>query len=105
MYSMVDHLENVYSSFNQVYMAGLMTAPMVLIELVLMKIMYQNKKLNALIASVSVIALAGFFAAIRFQAGVGDKQFLRSMIPHHAGAVLMCEQSKISDEEIKALCS
>ncbi|MBN8538956.1 MAG: DUF305 domain-containing protein [Pseudobdellovibrionaceae bacterium] len=104
MYAMVDSFRNVYSSYNQVYMAGLMTAPMVFIELVLMKMMYQNKKLNALIAAVSVIALAGFFAAIRFQVGIGDKQFLRSMIPHHAGAVLMCEQSKISNEEIKALC-
>jgi uncharacterized protein (DUF305 family) len=26
------------------------------------------------------------------------------MIPHHAGAVLMCEQAPIQDVEIKALC-
>jgi uncharacterized protein (DUF305 family) len=35
---------------------------------------------------------------------VSDKQFLRSMIPHHAGAILMCEQAPIEDAEIKALC-
>lgn len=29
MYSMTDHLENVYNSLNQVYMAGLMVSPMV----------------------------------------------------------------------------
>jgi uncharacterized protein (DUF305 family) len=34
---------------------------------------------------------------------VGDKQFLRSMIPHHAGAILMCEKASIKDAEIRAL--
>jgi hypothetical protein len=36
MYAMVDGWSNVYGSFNQAYMAGLMTAPMLLIELALM---------------------------------------------------------------------
>jgi uncharacterized protein (DUF305 family) len=26
------------------------------------------------------------------------------MIPHHAGAILMCEQASIPDQEIKDLC-
>jgi uncharacterized protein (DUF305 family) len=26
------------------------------------------------------------------------------MIPHHAGAILMCEQASIVDPEIKELC-
>ena len=42
MYSMVDSAGEVYNSFNQVYMAGLMTAPMVVIELVLMAGMYRT---------------------------------------------------------------
>ena len=37
MYAMVDLFANVYSNVNQVYMAGLMTAPMVVIELVVMR--------------------------------------------------------------------
>lgn len=41
--------------------------------------------------------------AIRDQSGVGDRQFLRSMIPHHAGALLMCGEAPIADE-VKALC-
>tara|TARA_B110001454_G_scaffold219192_1_gene251150 strand:- start:33020 stop:33496 length:477 start_codon:yes stop_codon:yes gene_type:complete len=105
MYSMVDRFENVYSSFNQVYMAALMTAPMVFIEMVLMKMMYPNKKKNLAIVVSSILAGVLFFALIRFQSGVGDKQFLRSMIPHHAGAILMCKEANINDEEIKNLCS
>lgn len=36
---------------------------------------------------------------------IGDRQFLRSMIPHHASAILMCEQAGISDARIKQLCA
>lgn len=49
MYAMVNTFANVYSNFNQVYMAGLMTAPMVVIELVVMRGMYHNKTRNAVI--------------------------------------------------------
>jgi uncharacterized protein (DUF305 family) len=44
-------------------------------------------------------------AATQQQVEVSDTQFLRSMIPHHAGAILMCEESPIQDAEIEALCS
>jgi len=35
---------------------------------------------------------------------VGNQQFLDSMIPHHSRAILLCEQSNITDPEIKDLC-
>jgi uncharacterized protein (DUF305 family) len=104
MYAMVDSFANVYSNWNQIYMAGLMTAPMILIEIVVMRSMYMNRKINALILAGSVVALIGFFALIRNQTAITDKQFLRSMIPHHAGAVLMCEQSPVQEPALKELC-
>jgi uncharacterized protein (DUF305 family) len=104
MYAMVNIIGNVYNNFNEFYMAGLMTAPMVLIELIVMKAMYQDKRRNALIITASVIALIGFFILIRQQAAISDKQFLRSMIPHHASAILMCEHASLDDPEIKELC-
>ena len=104
MYAMVNVFANVFSSFNQFYMAGLMTAPMAIFEMALMGMMYPNKKLNIAIIAVSVLLLIFFWIGIRQQIGIGDKQFLRSMIPHHAGAILMCEKASITDPEIKALC-
>lgn len=104
MYAMVDRLADVYPSFNQFYMAGLMTAPMVVIELALMGAMYGNKKLNAVLIAIAIIAGLGFFTFIRQQTAIADTQFLKSMIPHHAGAILMCEQASIQDPEIKTLC-
>jgi uncharacterized protein (DUF305 family) len=105
MYAMVNSFENVFNNINQVYMAGLMASPMVLIELLLMGSMYPDRNLNWLLAAASVVAGLIFFALIRGQVAVADHQFLRSMIPHHAGAILMCEKAPISDPEIKTLCS
>ena len=104
MYGMVNVIGNVYNNLNQFYMAGLMTAPMVVIELSVMKAMYQDKGRNALIIAGSVIATVVFFLLIRQQTAISDKQFLRSMIPHHAGAILMCERASIQDPDIKSLC-
>lgn len=104
MYAMVDRLENVYPNINQFYMAGLMTAPMVIIEVLLMRSMYPNRTANIAVIAVSVVALAAFWLLIRNQAAVGDAQFLKSMIPHHAGAVLMCEQAPVQDSAIRELC-
>jgi uncharacterized protein (DUF305 family) len=104
MYAMVDRAANVYGNLNQVYMAGLMTAPMVLIELAVMGAMYQNKRLNvAIMVAATVLGLL-FFAGIRQQAAIGDTQFLKSMIPHHAGALLMCNEAPLTDAEIQQLC-
>lgn len=104
MYAMVNAVDNVYMNFNQVYMAGLMAAPMVLIELAVMRSMYHNKRLNALLAGAAIVAAVLFFLFIRRQTAIGDRQFLRSMIPHHAGAILMCNEAPIRDADVKRLC-
>ncbi len=104
MYAMVDRFSNVLPNWNQAYMAALMTAPMVLIELLLMRSMYRRPRLNVLVAAVAIVVGVGAFVAIRKQSAIGDRQFLRSMIPHHAAAILMCEESAIEDPEVRALC-
>ncbi len=105
MYMMVNQLTNVYNNLNQFYMAGMMTAPMVIIELLLMNSMYPNKMLNSILMLVMVILLIGFIFGIRNQTGISDKEFLKSMIPHHGGALLMCSEAPIQDAEIKKLCT
>jgi uncharacterized protein (DUF305 family) len=104
MYAMVNTFNNVFPNLNQFYMAGIMTAPMLIMEAVLMGSMYENKRLIRIIMGISIIVLIVFFIFIRQQTGITDGEFLRSMIPHHAGAILMCEQAPIQDSEIKALC-
>ena len=104
MYAMVNTFANVIPNVNQFYMAGFMTVPMIFIEMALMGSMYMDKKLNTIIIGVSSILLIAFFVFIRQQSAVSDKQFLKSMIPHHASAILMCEKANLQDPEIKDLC-
>jgi uncharacterized protein (DUF305 family) len=104
MYAMVNTFGNVIPNINQFYMAGLMTMPMVILEIVLMGSMYMNKKLNTFIIALSTIVLIAFFLLIRQQSAVTDKQFFKSMVPHHASAILMCEKANLQDLEIKDLC-
>lgn len=103
MYAMVDKLANVIPNINQLYMSGLMASPMLIIELLLMGKMYPNKKLNKVLMGVGVLAMVLFWSGIRQQTAVGDVQFLKSMIPHHAGAILMVEESNLVDPEVRKL--
>ena len=34
----------------------------------------------------------------------GRRVAMRSMIPHHAGAILMCEEASIQDQRVRDLC-
>ncbi len=104
MYMMVDEIANVFPNVNQIYMAGMMTAPMLIFELALMGTMYPNKRANAALMALSAAAGISFIAAIRTQAAVTDTQFMKSMIPHHAGAILMCNRAALQDPEIQDLC-
>lgn len=104
MYAMVDRFSNVYSNLNQLYMAGIMTMPMILIELFLMRSMYLNQKLNRIIIFSSIMLFGILLYFERKQIAIYDKEFLKSMIPHHAAALLMCKESHLQDPEIIQLC-
>lgn len=104
MYAMIDTLQSFFGNINQAYMAIMMAAPMVPIMILTMRSMYSHARLNAILHVGSAIVFLLAFAAIRYQTAVGDRQFLRSMIPHHSGAILMCQEAKLSDPQIKRLC-
>lgn len=104
MFVMIDGLGSFYNNLNMVYMTLMMVAPMVVLMILAMGHMFPNKRANAAILAVSAIAFAGAFALIRTQTTIGDTAFLRSMIPHHSGAILMCREASLTDPEVKRLC-
>lgn len=104
MFTMIEGLEHFRHNLNMAYMAVMMTAPMLVIEAVLMGQMYRNKRALAAVAVSGMVAFLLFFVFMRQQTAIDDTQFLKSMIPHHSGAILMCGRADVSDPEIKKLC-
>jgi hypothetical protein len=101
---LIDRLEHFQANINRVYMALIMAFPMVIVMLLVMPSMFKNKKLNASLYALFGALIVLVYLLMRTQTPVGNVQFLRSMIPHHSSAILMCEQAAITDPEITALC-
>jgi uncharacterized protein (DUF305 family) len=104
MFAMIAGWGEFIQNLNFLYMALVMWAPMGALMLLTMNMMYRNKRLNMILFAAFGIIFLLSLIGIRQQSLVGDDQFLRSMIPHHSGAILMCEKSSIRDPGIKQLC-
>lgn len=104
MFAMIDGMAEFYNNLNMAYMALMMVAPMAILMLVMMRSMYANRRLNVAIGVGFAVTFVLAFLFTRQQTAIGDVQFLRSMIPHHSGAILMCREAKLADPEIETLC-
>ena len=104
MYAMADRIGRVYFNLSNVYMTGLMAGIMVPIMLLSMPGMFTDAKLTAVAWASSVALLGVSWFLLRTEAGVGETQFLRAMIPHHSAAIQMCQESSLTDPRITALC-
>lgn len=104
MFSMTDGWGDFRNNLNMVYMALTMVAPMGIIMLATMGGMYTNKGLNlALYAGLAVLFVVAF-TGTRTQALIDNRQFIDSMIPHHSGAILMCREASLTDQDLVNLC-
>jgi hypothetical protein len=104
MFAMIWSWGEFVQNLNFLYMALVMWAPMAIVMLATMGMMYKNKKLNMILyAGFALIFLLSWWG-IRDQGLVGDRQFVRSMIPHHSGAILMCNRASLRDAEVRDLC-
>lgn len=104
MFVMIDGLGSFYNNPNMLYMTLMMVAPMVVLMILAMRHMFPSARANAALLVAAVVVFLASFALIRTQTTIGDTAFLRSMIPHHSGAILMCREASLSDLEIVELC-
>jgi hypothetical protein len=103
MYAMADRWDHVYFNLSNVYMTGLMAGSMIPIMFLTMPGMFKNKALNIAFWLGTAALLAVCWFGLRAEAGVGDRQFLRAMIPHHSAAIQMVNDSSITDPRVKTL--
>lgn len=104
MFAMIWSFGEFVQNINFLYMALVMWAPMAIVMMLTMKSMFMNASLNMILyaglAAVFLLSLWG----IRTQGLVDDRRFLESMIPHHSGALTMCNRSSLRDAEVRDLC-
>jgi len=105
MFTMIWSLGDLFNNLNTFYMALMMATPMGVLMLLFMGSMYGNARVNTVLYAGFALIFALSFYAMRDQSLIGDRQFLRSMIPHHSGAILMCREAAIEDPEIRTLCA
>lgn len=103
-YAAIASFDHLVPNINKAYMAAIMAAPMLAINLLMNASMYENQRALRIVLAASGLVFVLGFSFIRQQSFVGDEAFLRSMIPHHSSAILMCEQASIEDPEIVELC-
>ena len=103
--SMIRTWEHFYFNPSNLYMAVIMVTAMAVLMVVGMWSMFKNTKINiALLLGFIVLFIATLLLG-RAEAGVGNEGFLKSMIPHHSRAILVCQESNITDPEIQDLCA
>lgn len=103
MFLNVDSANHIYLSITRLYMTLLMVSPMAMLMLAFMANMYKNKKLNALIITLSISVFVASLAFLRTQTFVSDVQYMKAMIPHHSSAILTSQNAGIKDPEVRKL--
>lgn len=104
MFSMIWTTRDFFNNLNTLYMVLMMVAPMGVLMLAMMRMMYPDQRLNLLLHAGFVLLFAVGLIGMRDQTLIGDRDFIRSMIPHHSGAILMCREAQLRDPEIVKLC-
>lgn len=97
-------LDHFYLNLSNLYISLTGVGAMGLIMFLAMRGMFTDARMSGITVIALVTVLVGGFLLARTETFVGDKAFLESMIPHHSRAVLVCQESQLTDPEIVELC-
>ena len=104
MYLLMYVMVGSHSDVNQFQMTVLMTAPMVLIEIILMNELYRNKRLNRTIIVLSLVFTIGCWFLIREQTTIFEALFSNPGNAPHLGASMAGHESAGTNPDIEKLC-
>ena len=103
MYFNTYAFKHVRWSETRFYMTFIMGGAMAIVMLGYMLGMYKNTKANIAIFAGSALMLLGALYLVRSQTTVGDRSYMKAMIPHHSIAILTSERSNIEDVRVREL--
>lgn len=103
MFLNADQFDHVYLSNTRTYMTLLMVAPMAISMMLFMWSMYENKKLNYAILTVSAVVFIATLTMLRNQTLIKDVQYMKAMIPHHSSAIMVSQKATFEDPETEQL--
>ena len=66
IYALIDVFGNEGRSSNHLLMAGILTLPMIIIEIVLMGGMYRNRSINLVVILLSIITFIAWYCLIHY---------------------------------------
>lgn len=104
MFSEIDQLAHFRFALGMFWSTIAMVAAMGIVMVLTMSDMLPDRRVNMTLLAAFALVLVLSFAAARTEALMGDDAFLRSMIPHHASAIHMCNQATLTDPETIELC-
>lgn len=105
MYLNTYAFEHVRWSETRFYMVFLMGGAMAIVMLSFMLDMYSNRKINLAIYSGAAIVFLLALWLVRSQVTVGDRSYMKAMIPHHSIAIMTSERAGIEDIRVRALAN
>lgn len=85
------------------YMTFVMGAAMTVVMLTFMMKMYTDQKVNLILFGSAAIVFLMALWLVRSQSTVGDRSYMRAMIPHHSIAILTSERAGIEDIRVRDL--
>ena len=91
---------HIQFSQSRLFMALVMGGTMGLVMLAWMMGMYRDTRANLVVVGLSILLIAGGVILDRTQATVGDRSFMRAMIPHHSLAITRSERFNVDDARV-----
>ena len=105
MYQLVYSLDHATISLNRLVSSLVMGCVMTLIMLGFMWPMINGKTTKVAVVVAATLVGAGILAINRDQTLIADKQFMKSMIPHHSIAINNARKSDIRDPRVQRLAN
>jgi FlaA1/EpsC-like NDP-sugar epimerase len=103
MYLNTYSADHLFFSETRFWMAFVMGAAMMVVMLLFMWAMYENRTKNFIILGAAAVTFAAALWLVRSQTTIDDRDYMKAMIPHHSIAIMTSERARIRDLRVRQL--